>query len=609
MKRTTDYQPHAVEREVRPDGSILLRSRTALGPAVARTGDWLHHWAGTTPERTFLAERSGAGWREESYAATLEKVRAVGAALLARGMDGSTPILVMSGNGVDHGILALAAQYVGVPVVPVAEQYALVHGAHGRLREVIGLIRPRMAYVVDADQFGEALELDALQSVEIVASRPHGRDVTAFDDLLRGDAGVDVDRAFEAVTPDTVGKILMTSGSTSSPKGVLTTHRMMCVNQVQLADALPFLRRRPPVIVDWLPWNHVFGGSHNFNMMLANGGSLYIDDGKPVKGLFERTVENLGLRTGTLAFNVPLGFGMLLKALEADAGLRQRFFEDLDLIFYAGASLPQDVWAGLESMALEVRGEVPLMTSSWGLTETAPSAMMQQEPAPRSGIVGVPLNGVTVKLLPDEDMRCEVRVKGPNVMPGYFNDPEKTQAAFDEEGFFVTGDAMVFLDADDPNQGMRFDGRISEDFKLQSGTWVRAAQLKLDLLSRLAPLASDLVVTGADRKEIGVMVFPNVAELTREGFELGEDGGLYACRLLQGEILRRLSERAREISGSSTLVSRALVLAEPPSMADGEMTAKGNLNIRKVLARRAALLDRLYDDTDPAVVTLEKGSV
>ncbi|MGS4990324.1 feruloyl-CoA synthase [Roseibium sp. RP-7] len=604
MKRTTEFLRHSVEREDRPDGSILLRSTYPLSPVVERTGDWLHQWAGEAPDRVFLAERSGAGWREESYADILEKVRAIGAALLARGMGANTPILIMSGNGVDHGILALAAQYVGVPVVPVAEQYSLIHGAHGRLREAINLIKPKMAYVVDADQYGEALNLEDLASVEIVASRPGSRNVTAFADLLKGDGGVDVDSAFAAVTPDTVGKILMTSGSTSSPKGVLTTHRMMCVNQAQLADSMPFLRKRPPVIVDWLPWNHVFGGSHNFNMMLANGGSLYIDDGKPVKGLFERTVENLSLKTGTLVFNVPLGFGMLLKALEADTDLRQRFFEDLDLIFYAGASLPQEVWSGFERMAMEVKGEVPLMTSSWGLTETAPSALMQQEPAPHSGIVGVPVSGVTVKLLPDADMRCEVRVKGPNVMPGYLNDPEKTAAAFDEEGFFITGDAMLFLDPADANKGMRFDGRISEDFKLQSGTWVRAAQLKLDMLSRLAPLAADLIITGADRKQIGVMIFPNVAELTREGFDLNDDDGAFRCKLLQGEIHRRLSARAREISGSSTLVSRAIVLSQPASMPEGEMTAKGNLNIRKVLARREALLERLYTDDDPAVVTL-----
>jgi feruloyl-CoA synthase len=604
MKRTAEFQPHDVAREDRADGTILLRSSHTLSPAVELTGNWLRYWAKAAPKRVFLAERSGAGWRKESYTSALQKVRAIGAALLARGMGQDTPILIMSGNSVDHGILSLAAQYVGVPVVPVAEQYSLVHGAHGRLREVIELVQPKMAYVEDGDRFGEALDLEALQSIETVASRPGSRMVTAFADLLKGDSSADVENAFQKLTPDTVGKILMTSGSTSSPKGVLTTHRMMCVNQAQLADALPFLRERPPVIVDWLPWNHVFGGSHNFNMMLANGGSLYIDDGKPVKGLFERTLENLALKTGTLAFNVPLGFGMLLSALEKDERLRRRFFEDLDLVFYAGASLPQDVWAGFERMAMDVKGEVPLMTSSWGLTETAPSAMMQQEPAPRSGIVGVPVNGVTIKLIPDDDMRCEVRVKGPNVMPGYFKDPDKTAAAFDEEGYFITGDAMVFLDKGDPNKGMRFDGRMSEDFKLQSGTWVRAALLKLDMLSRLSPLAADLVITGADRKQIGVMIFPNVAELAREGFEIQAGNGVYSCPQLQKEIHHRLSERAREISGSSTLVSRAIVLAEPPSMPDGEMTAKGNLNVRKVLTKRQALLERLYSDNDPAVVTI-----
>lgn len=608
MKRTTDFQSHSVSRENRPDGSILLRSNHQLSPSVERTGDWLHQWAEGAPGRVFLAERSGAGWREETYETTLAKVRAVGAALLARGMNQKTPIIVMSGNSVDHGILALAAQYVGVPLVPVAEQYSLVHGAHGRLRDVIHLIKPKLAYVIDQDQFQEALNLEELCDVEIVASRLSTRagagKVTKFADLLKEDGAVGVDAAFAEVTADTVGKILMTSGSTSSPKGVLTTHRMMCVNQAQLADALPFLRKRPPIIVDWLPWNHVFGGSHNFNMMLANGGSFYIDDGKPVKGLFERTLENLHLTTGTLAFNVPLGFGMLLDALKTDEGFRRRFFQDLDLIFYAGASLPQDVWSGLEQMALSEKGEVPLMTSSWGLTETAPSAMMQQEPAPRSGIVGVPVNGVTLKLLPDEDMRCEVRIKGPSVMPGYFEDPDKTKAAFDEEGYFITGDAMVFLDAEDPNKGMRFDGRISEDFKLQSGTWVRAAQLKLDMLSALAPLAADLVVTGADRTEIGVMIFPNMSALSRAGFQTSDESGAFQCDRLQREIHRRLTERARTVSGSSARVSRAIVLYEPPSAAEGEMTAKGNLNIRKVLTRRAPLLERLYSDDDPATVRI-----
>lgn len=604
MKRTETYRPHSVERDVRPDGTILLTSGHPIGPIAETTGDWLHKWAEEAPDRTFLAERSGSGWRADGYAAALEKVRAIAAALLGRGFNGETPILIMSGNGVDHGLLALAAQYAGIPAVPVAEQYALIPGAHDRLRHVIELVRPKLAYAVDAEEYGEALALDALAGIEIVASRPGSSRATPFAELLKGDSGIDVDAAHAGVGPDTVVKILMTSGSTSNPKGVPTTHRIMCVNQTQVADALPFLRERPPVIVDWLPWNHVFGGSHNFNMMLANGGSLYVDDGKPVKGKFERTLENLSMVTGTLAFNVPVGFSMLLGALRADENLRRRFFSDLDLVFYAGASLPQDVWQGFERMAMEVKGSVPLMTSSWGLTETGPACLMQHEPAPESGIVGVPLTGVTAKLIPDGDMRCEVRVKGPNIMTGYFGDADKTAGSFDEEGYFITGDAMRFVDPEKPEMGLRFDGRISEDFKLLTGTWVRAATLRLDLLGSLAPLASDLVVTGHDRGEIGVLVFPNMEALGEAGHVPRETEGALVSEELAAEIARRLTERARTATGSSTRVGRALVMAEPASLGDGELTAKGSLNARKILSRRAVLLERLYDDADPATIRI-----
>jgi feruloyl-CoA synthase len=593
LRRTTRFRSHAVRTTRRGDGTLLLDAEAELGPVAARTGDWLHRWAAEAPGRTFLAERSGGGWREETYASALEKVRAIASALLARGMGPETPILVISGNGVDHGLLALAAQYVGVPVAPVAEQYALVEAAHPRLIDAVRLIRPRMIYAVDAVRYGPAIALHELTGIEIVVSKPAGG-ATPFDDLLRG-AASGLDAAHEKVTPDTVAKILMTSGSTSAPKGVLTTHRMMCVNQAQLAHALPFLTDRPPVLVDWLPWNHVFGGSHNFNMALAQGGTLWIDDGKPVAGHFDRTLENLRMVTGTLSFNVPLGYSMLVSALAKDDALRGSFFEDLDLIFYAGASLPQDIWQALERMAMDVKGEVPLMTSSWGLTETAPACVLQQEPTDRSGVVGVPLPGVTLKLIPDDDMRCEVRVKGPNVMPGYFENPDKTAEAFDDERFFVTGDAMVFVDPDDHDRGLRFDGRISEDFKLLSGTWVRAAQLRLDLLACLAPIASDLVVTGADRDEIGVLIFPNPSEV---GTRAASQGAL-----TDPDLLARVRDRlaARTGTASSTRVARALLVAEPPSMPEGEMTAKGNLNFRKVLARRSALVERLYRDEDPAV--------
>ena len=603
MKRTSNFKPHDVSSEQRSDGTLLLRSNAEMGDVVDTSADWLHRWSEEAPERIFLAERSGAGWREETYQSTLQKVRAIAASLLARGMGPDTPILIMSGNGVDHGLLTLAAHYVGVPTAPIAEQYALIPAARERLEHAISLVKPRMAYVVDADKFAHAITIDALAGVEIVASDVGSQSgVTGMDTLLQGDSGVDIDSARGQVTPDSVVKILMTSGSTSAPKGVMTTQRMMCVNQTQIADSLPFLTERPPSVVDWLPWNHVFGGSHNFNMMLANGGSFYIDDGKPLKGLFDRTVENLKMVTGSLVFNVPVGFGMLLQALKADPDLRQRFFQDLDMIFYAGASLPQDIWQGLEQMALDVKGEVPLMTSSWGLTETAPATMIQQEPTDRSGVIGVPMSGVTLKLVPEEDGRYEVRAKGPNIMPGYYNDPQKTAEAFDGEGYFITGDAMVFVDPDNVNAGMRFDGRISEDFKLLTGTWVRATALRMSLLSHFAPLAADLVITGQDKSDIGVLIFPNKEAIETAGHALDDVDGMLSDPSLLTALRDRLAAWNEANASSSTRIARAALFAEPASLVDAEITAKGNLNFRKVLQRRSAILDHLYNGSHDAVI-------
>lgn len=603
MKRTSNFKPHDVSSEQRSDETLLLRSNAEMGDVVDTSADWLHRWSVEAPERIFLAERSGAGWREETYQSTLQKVRAIAASLLARGMGPDTPILIMSGNGVDHGVLTLAAHYVGVPTAPIAEQYALIPAARERLEHAISLVKPSMAYVVDADKFAHAITIDALAGVEIVASDVGSQSgVTGMDTLLRGDSGVDIDAARGQVTPDSVVKILMTSGSTSAPKGVMTTQRMMCVNQTQIADSLPFLTERPPSVVDWLPWNHVFGGSHNFNMMLANGGSFYIDDGKPLKGLFDRTVENLKMVTGSLVFNVPVGFGMLLQALKSDQDLRQRFFQDLDMIFYAGASLPQDIWQGLEHMALDVKGEVPLMTSSWGLTETAPATMIQQEPTDRSGVIGVPMSGVTLKLIPEEDGRYEVRAKGPNIMPGYYNDPQKTAEAFDGEGYFITGDAMVFVDPDNVNAGMRFDGRISEDFKLLTGTWVRATALRMSLLSHFAPLAADLVMTGQDKSDIGVLIFPNKEAIETAGHALDDVDGMLSDPSLLTALRDRLAAWNEANASSSTRIARAALFAEPASLVDAEITAKGNLNFRKVLQRRSAILDHLYNGSHDAVI-------
>ncbi|MFZ7089960.1 feruloyl-CoA synthase [Primorskyibacter sp. 2E233] len=596
------YASHKVVREDRADGTILLRSGYDIGPIANKSGDWVELWAEKTPDAVFIAERQGEGWREVSYAQTRQIVRAIAASLLARGLGPDRPIVVISGNGVDHGLLTLAAQYVGIPTVPLAEQYALIPAANAQLRHCVGVVKPAMVFADDGGRYGAALALECFDDIEKVVSVNPGAGMSEFASLMAGEDGPQVDEAAAKVGPDTVAKYLMTSGSTSHPKAVVTTQRMMCANQTQIADALPFLRAKPPRIVDWLPWNHVFGGSHNFNMMLANGGSLYIDGGKPIPALVGKTIENNRLINGTLAFNVPVGFAQLRDAMKVDADLRESYFRDLDMLFYAGASLPQDVWRDLEDMAREVRGDVPLMNSSWGLTETGPACLIQHEPTTMSGIVGVPMTGVDIKLIPDEDMRCEIRVRGPNIMPAYLGDPEKTAEAFDDEGFFLTGDAMKFVDPEDLTKGMRFDGRISEDFKLLSGTWVRAANLRLELLAELGPLAQDIVICGADKSEIGVLIFPGpqAVKLAEEGSE--DRGALVSpglAKAIGGALARRHDH------GSASRIARAMVLAEPPSMGDGEATAKGNLNFHKILTRRAAMYDRLFDDCDPAVITGE----
>ncbi|MGR3780060.1 MAG: feruloyl-CoA synthase [Albimonas sp.] len=580
--------------------ALHLTTATPLDPAVETTAVWLHRWAAETPEHVFLSERAGEGWRDLTYAQVLGQVRAVAASLVARGLGPDTPIAILSGNGVDHAILSYAAQYVGVPTSPLAEQYSLIEEAQPRLDYAIRKLAPAMVFVSDAARYASALARPVFEGVEIVAVAPEGapRPVAPFADLLAGDPGAALEAAHARVGPDTIAKILFTSGSSSDPKGVLTTQRMMCANQAQMLSVLPFLKDRPQRIVDWLPWNHVFGGSHNINMMLALGGTMSIDHGRPTAADFATSAANIRARGGTISFNVPVGFSMLVQAMEADRELREAYFRDLDLIFYAGASLPQAVWTRLEEMAREVRGRLPLMITSWGMTETAPAAIMLHEPIGRSGVIGVPLPGVEAKLIPDAEMRCELRVKGPNVMPGYHRDPERTAAAFDEDGFLITGDAVRFVDPDDPARGLTFDGRVAEDFKLTTGAWVQSGRLRMEALDALRGLVQDVVICGHDRGEIGLLIFPRpdrAAEATTS------QGALIDAHL-QAEIEAVLDRLAGAATGSSRRISRALVLAEPPSLKDGEITDKGSLNPRRILTRRAALLERLYDNEDPALI-------
>lgn len=578
------YQPHDVIREDRADGTMILRARAELGEIAERTTDWLERWAVVTPDTVFLAERSGTGWREVSYREARDTARAIAVGLLDIGVGPDRPVMVITGNSVAHGLLALACQYAGAPIVPVAEQYAAIPAARGQIDYIASLIQPGAVFAEDGAALADVFARDSLHGVQQLMAKGPGLTLDALAQRGGDLSGV-------SVGADTVAKILMTSGSTSAPKGVKTTHRMMCVNQAQIAMGLPFLKSRPPVLVDWLPWNHVFGGSHNFNIVLANGGTMYIDGGKPVPALIGKTVENNRLKQGTISFNVPVGFAALRDAMKDDPGFAKAFFEDLDMLFYAGASLPQDVWSDLENMALDVRGDLPLFTSSWGLTETAPAAILQHEPTKRSGVVGVPLPGVDVKLIPVDD-RYEVRVKGPSIFNGYLGDAQKTADAFDEEGYFRTGDAMAFVDPDDMNQGLRFDGRIGEEFKLVTGTWVRAGVLRLKVLEALKGIAQDVVLVGEGHGEVGALIVPTHG-LRESAVE--EAGALLTDADFAG--LRGWS------GGSAGQIKRVLVMAEPPNIADGEITAKGNLNFAKLKSRRADLIERLYQG-GPGVVVL-----
>jgi feruloyl-CoA synthase len=593
------YLEHRVAQEELANGAMVLRSSLELGPVARNTGEWLHHWANEAPDRTFLMERSGAGWQEVSYKETLQKVRRLAASLLSRGMGKGTPIVVLSGPSIDHGILTLAAQYIGVPTAPLAEQYALIPEARERLKHCVSKIQPSMVYAEDEERFCDAFGMEIFGDVEKLVSRRKNNGATEFEQLLNATVSTDLDEAHGAVGPETLAKILFTSGSTGNPKGVPQTQGMMTVNQAQYLACLPMFGERPPVIVDWLPWNHVFAGSSNFNKTLANGGTLILDDGKPVKGLFERTLENLAMHVGTLSFNVPVAYGMLVEALKKDKNLRQRFFADLDMIFYAGASLPTDIWTALEEMSREVTGTIPMMTSSWGLTETAPACLIHHQGGAQSGMIGVPVPELDVKLIPYQDNRYEIRVRGPNVITSYFDEPEKDAESFDEEGYFITNDAVCFLDPDNLAEGVRFDGRITEDFKLLTGTWVQAAALRLQALGCLEGLVQDVVITGADRNDIGLLIFPAPQRAeTQTGNPVIQDQEY--CEQIR-EALQLLLQSAK---GSSNRIVRALVMAQPPSVKDGEITAKGSLNIKAILACRPELLERLYDDQDPATIKL-----
>lgn len=605
-----DFARAEVNIERRDDGVLVMRSAQRLAPYSRCVGEWLLHWARETPEVCFLAERSADGWRRISYREALTQARQIGGALLRRGLSAEHPVAILSDNSVDHALLTLGAMHVGIPVVPISPAYSLMSKDHVKLKGIIELLRPGLIYVADGVRFATALAALNLSGAEVVVSAnpAPGVAATEFSGLLGATDAAAVDRAFAAIGPDTIAKFLLTSGSTGNPKAVINTQRMLCANQQSIAQVWPFLAATPPVVVDWLPWSHTFGGNHNFNMVLRNGGTLYVDEGKPAPGLVEKTVANLREVAPTIYFNVPRGFDMLLGALEQDAQLRSNFFSRLQMIFYAAAALPQNLWERLERLSIQERGERVVMVSAWGSTETAPMVCTVHFPIDRAGVIGLPAPGSELKLVPSAN-KLELRVRGPNVTPGYWKRDDLTRAAFDEEGFYLIGDAGRFAEPANPAQGIEFDGRIAEDFKLTSGTWVQTGNLRIRAISALAPVAQDIVVAGHDRDEIGFLIFPNLIACRALCPEL--PATLALCDLLADarviDVVRAgLRALAENGAGSSSFATRALLLEDPPSIDAGEITDKGYINQRAVRTQRADLVARLYSDAAQGVIMLRE---
>jgi feruloyl-CoA synthase len=586
----------------RADGSIWLRSTTPLQQHARCVGDWLEHWARQTPEKIFLGERSSvdAPWSTVTYKDALRQVRSSAAWILAQGLSAEHPLVILSDNSIDHALLALAAMHVGAPVAAISPAYSLVSKDFDKLKSMIRLLEPGAIYVSSMKAFAPALAaIKSLHSAIIVCGDADSSDALPFRNVAATSETFAVAAAFATVTPDTIARFLFTSGSTGTPKAVINIQRMLTSSQQAKAQTWSFLDSTAEdlVILDWLPWSHTFGANHNFNLVLRNGGTLYIDGGKPAPGLFAMSLANLRSVMPTVYFNVPRGFDMLIAALRDDDELRRRFFAEVKFAFYAGAALPQNLWDAMEELSIETVGRALPMVSAWGSTETSPLATDCHFQARRSGNIGVPIPGTELKLVPSGD-KLEVRVRGPNVTPGYWKAPELTAQAFDADGFYLIGDAVTFADPDRPELGLFFDGRVAEDFKLNSGTWVSVGTLRVAGITALAPLAQDIVVSGHGGDHVRFLVFPNVAACrVYAGLpESADVSEVIGNEKVRAAIASGLAKLRAQGGGSSGHATRALLLAEPASVDGGEITDKGYINQRAVLTRRASAVAILEDD-------------
>jgi len=565
--RSVRLGPREVIAERRPDGTIRLRSRRPLSSYPEKITEKLDYWAARAPARILFAQRDGRGaWREVTYAEARERARRIAASFLERKLSAEKPIVVLSGNDIEHALVALGALYAGIPYAPVSPAYSLVSSDFAKLKDIFKLLTPGLVFASQRSLYERALEAAVPAHVEVICQRD-------FEKLEKTENPKAVDEAHARVGPDTVAKFLFTSGSTGAPKAVINTQRMWCANQEMARTMLAFVQDEPPIMVEWAPWHHTAGGNKDFGLVLFNGGSLYIDEGKPLPGAIEATVRNLREIAPTFYFNVPKGYEALLPYLKDDPVLRGNFFSRLKVLWFAGAGVAQHVFDEYKDLAYDTCGEEVLFLTGLGSTETAPFTLGRVWDTDDAANMGLPPPGVEVKLVPFQD-NYEMRLKGPHIFPGYWRQPELTAQAFDEEGFYRLGDAFMFADETDPEAGLLYKGRISEDFKLDTGTWVHVGPLRARIIEHFAPLVRDVVIAGEGRSELAALVFP-AADFSRTKFDL---------------LFKTL-----ESSGSSNRIARVLILEEPPSLDAGEMTDKGTINQRAVLTRRRDLVEKLYE--------------